>query len=122
MAAAPSNLHGILVLDKPSGWTSHDVVAKTRGITHQRRIGHTGTLAYVPWPEWDESLLVENVLEVPVQVQGKLRGKVEVPADADAATVLKTAKEDPKVAPHLEGKTIVKIIFVSGKILNLVVR
>lgn len=44
MAAAPSNLHGILVLDKPSGWTSHDVVAKTRGITHQRRIGHTGTL------------------------------------------------------------------------------
>ncbi|HRZ82342.1 MAG TPA: class I tRNA ligase family protein, partial [Candidatus Hydrogenedentes bacterium] len=86
------------------------------------RLGHTGTLAYVPWPEWDESLLVENVLEVPVQVQGKLRGKVEVPADADAATVLRTAKEDPKVAPHLEGKTIVKEIYIPGKMVNLVVK
>ena len=44
MATAPSNLNGILVIDKPSGWTSHDVVAKARGITRQRRIGHTGTL------------------------------------------------------------------------------
>lgn len=40
----PSNLHGILLVDKPQGWTSHDVVAKTRGLTHQRKIGHTGTL------------------------------------------------------------------------------
>ena len=44
MATAPSNLNGILVIDKPSEWTSHDVVAKARGITRQRRIGHTGTL------------------------------------------------------------------------------
>lgn len=86
------------------------------------RLGHTGTLAYTPWPTWDESLLVENVLEVPVQVQGKLRGKVEVPADADAATVLQMAKEDPKVAPHLEGKTIVKEIYIPGKMVNLVVK
>lgn len=44
LAAPPSKLDGILVIDKPAGWTSHDVVAKTRGITRQRRIGHTGTL------------------------------------------------------------------------------
>lgn len=44
VATAPSNLNGILVIDKPAGWTSHDVVAKARGITYQRRIGHTGTL------------------------------------------------------------------------------
>jgi leucyl-tRNA synthetase len=86
------------------------------------KLGHDNTLAYEPWPTWDEALLVENTIEIPVQITGKLRGKVLVAADADQTTVLAAAKADPKVAPHLEGKTIVKEIYVPGKMVNLVVK
>ena len=86
------------------------------------KLGHGNTLAYEPWPVWDESLLVENTIEIPVQITGKLRGVVVVAADADQATVLAAAKADPRVAPYLEGKTIVKEIHVPGKMVNLVVK
>ncbi|NLV45337.1 MAG: leucine--tRNA ligase [Candidatus Hydrogenedentes bacterium] len=85
-------------------------------------LGHAGTLAYEPWPTYDEALLVENTLEIPVQVLGKLRGKITVPADADKDTILQAAKADPKVLPYIEGKTIVKEIYVPGKMVNLVVK
>ncbi len=61
-------------------------------------------------------------MEVPVQVSGKLRGKVVLPKDADKDTILAAAKADEKVAPHLEGKTILKEIYVPGKMVNLVVK
>jgi leucyl-tRNA synthetase len=86
------------------------------------RLGHTETLSYAPWPEADESLLVEDSIEIPIQIAGKLRGKVSVPTGADAATVIAAAKADEKVAEWLEGKTIVKEIYVPGKMLNLVVK
>jgi leucyl-tRNA synthetase len=86
------------------------------------RLGHTDTLSYAPWPEADESLLVEDSIEIPIQIAGKLRGKVSVPTGADAATVIAAAKADEKVAEWLEGKTIVKEIYVPGKMLNLVVK
>jgi leucyl-tRNA synthetase len=59
---------------------------------------------------------------VPVQINGKLRGKVTVPIGTDKDTIIAAAKADPKVAPHLEGVTIVKEIFVAGKMVNLVVK
>lgn len=86
------------------------------------RLGHENTLAYEPWPAYDESLLVEDAMEIPVQVSGKLRGKVVLPKTADQATVLAAARADEKIAPHLEGKTILKEIYVPGKMLNLVVK
>ncbi|NLF58766.1 MAG: class I tRNA ligase family protein, partial [Candidatus Hydrogenedens sp.] len=86
------------------------------------RLGHTATLAYEPWPVWDEAVLAEDSIEIPVQVLGKLRGKVTVPADADQAAILAAAKTDPKIMPFLEGKTIVKEIYVPGKMVNLVVK
>ncbi len=86
------------------------------------RIGHSDTLAYEPWPTYDESYLAEDTIEIPVQVTGKLRGKVTLPVDADQATVLAAAKADPKVQPYLEGKTLVKEIYVPGKMVNLVVK
>ncbi len=86
------------------------------------RLGHAKTLAYEPWPQYDAALLVEDTQEVPVQINGKLRGKVVVPANADKDAILAAAKTDEKVAPHLEGKTIVKEIYVPGKMLNLVVK
>jgi len=85
-------------------------------------LGHSTTLAYEPWPGYDEALLVEDTVEIPVQVLGKLRGKIVMPADANKAAILEAAKADPKVQPHLEGKTIVKEIYVPGKMVNLVIK
>ncbi|HDP35051.1 MAG TPA: leucine--tRNA ligase [Candidatus Hydrogenedentes bacterium] len=86
------------------------------------KMGHDTTLAYAPWPEYDEARLVENTIEIPVQVLGKLRGRIVVPADADQAAILEAAKADPKVLPHIEGKTVVKEIYIPGKMVNLVVK
>jgi leucyl-tRNA synthetase len=85
-------------------------------------LGHKNTLAYEPWPAYDESLLVETELEIPVQINGKLRGKITVAADADAATMEATARADEKVAEQLSGKVVVKTIAVPGRMVNFVVK
>jgi leucyl-tRNA synthetase len=87
-----------------------------------QRLGHDGTLSYHAWPSHDESLLVEDTIEIPVQVNGKLRSRVSVPAGADQAAMLEAAKADPKVAENIDGKTVVKEIAVPGKMVNLVVK
>ncbi len=86
------------------------------------RFGHVNTLAYEPWPAYDAALLIEDTIEVPVQVNGKLRGVVNVPKDADKDAILAAAKADPRVAQHLAGKTIVKEVFVPGKLAGFVVK
>jgi leucyl-tRNA synthetase len=86
------------------------------------RLGHAESLAYAPWPVHDEQYLVEDTVEVPVQVNGKLRSKVVVAADAPKEVLLEAAKADARVMPHLEGKSIVKEIVVPGKLVNLVVK
>jgi leucyl-tRNA synthetase len=85
-------------------------------------LGHETTLAYAPWPKHDENQLVEDTIELPVQVSGKLRGRVRVPADAGKDAVLAAAKDDPAVARYLEGKNIVKEVYVPGRLVNLVVK
>jgi len=87
-----------------------------------QKLGNGDTLAYHAWPSYDESLLVEDTIEIPVQVNGKLRGRVSVAAGADQAAMLEAAKADPKVAENIDGKTIVKEIAVPGKMVNLVVK
>ena len=86
------------------------------------RLGHTTTLAYEPWPKYDESLLTEDTVDIAVQVLGKLRGIVKVPVDASKDQILAAAKSEPNVQRHLEGKNIVKEIYVPGKLVNLVVK
>ena len=86
------------------------------------RLGHHNTLAYEPWPQYDEAMLVEDTIEIPVQVNGKLRAVITVPADADKDTILAAAKADPRVAQYIEGKTIVKEVFVPGKLASIVVK
>jgi leucyl-tRNA synthetase len=86
------------------------------------RLGHDNTLAYEPWPQYDEAMLVEDTIEIPVQVNGKLRAVITVPADADKDAILAAAKADPKVAQHIQGKTIVKEVFVPGKLASIVVK
>lgn len=86
------------------------------------RLGHSTTLAYEPWPTYDEGMLVEDTVEIPVQVNGKVRGRVVVAADADKDALLAAAKSEENVVRHLEGKTLVKEIVIPGKMVTLVVK
>jgi leucyl-tRNA synthetase len=85
------------------------------------RLGHERSLARRPWPTFDPAKLVETTMELPVQVNGKLRDKLRVPADADEATILQAAEAAPDIQPWITGKTIKKRIYVPKKLVNLVV-
>ncbi len=85
-------------------------------------LGHTGTIAYEPWPEYDAAALVEDEIEIPVQVLGKLRGRIKVPVAATPAEMESAAKANVDVAKFLEGKTIVKVIAVPKRMVNFVVK
>ncbi len=85
------------------------------------RLGHTETIAYVPFPVADPAYLVDDTVEYPVQVNGKLRGHVTVPADADAAAVEAAALADARVAAAVDGATPKKVIVVPGRMVNVVV-
>ncbi len=84
-------------------------------------LGQPQTLAYEPWPVYDPALLVADTLEYPVQVNGKLRGKISVPAQADEAALRAAVSADEKLQPHMAGKTIRKFIVVKGRMVNVVV-
>ncbi len=86
-------------------------------------LGQSGFLDEEPWPRYDKKVIMETekVLEVPVTVNGRLRGTVEMPADAGKEAALKAARDDGKVKEFLEGKEIRKEIYVPGKIINFVV-
>ncbi|MFO0951856.1 MAG: leucine--tRNA ligase [Isosphaeraceae bacterium] len=83
-------------------------------------LGRGSTLAYEPWPAYDPALLKDDEVEVPVQVDGKLRGRVTVPAEADAAALEAAARADERIAALLEGKTVKKVIVRPGKLVNFV--
>ena len=85
-------------------------------------LGHTNTLAYEPFPEFDPKALVEDEIEIPVQILGKLRGRVMVPAAATPDEMAALAKAHPDIAQLLEGRTIVKVIAVPKRMVNFVVR
>ena len=85
-------------------------------------LGHDRSLAYEPWPKYDASALVEDEIEIPVQVLGRLRGRVKVPVAATPAEMEAAAKACADVAKFLEGKTIVKVIAVPKRMVNFVVR
>ncbi len=80
----------------------------------------TVDLSYQPWPKFDPALLVEDTLEIPVQVNGRLRDVIRVPANADNAALEAAARASEKVKPFLEGKTIKKVIVVPKKLVNLI--
>ena len=84
--------------------------------------GFDGMLCEQKWVEYDEAKTVEATIEIPVSVCGKFRGVVSVPADADKDAVLAAAKADEKVQSFIAGKTIVKEIFVPGRMVNIVVK
>ena len=84
-------------------------------------LGNTTTLAYAPWPQFDLALTKSNTIEIPVQVNGKMRVILTVPHDIDATTLEAIAKADPKIIEAIAGKTIRKVIAKPPQMLNLVV-
>jgi leucyl-tRNA synthetase len=85
-------------------------------------LGHTDTLAYHPWVKFEEKLCVDDVINMGVQVNGKSRGQITIPADADEETALSAAMDVGPVQKQLEGKDIKKIIYVPGRILNIIAK
>src|SRR5262249_51581244 len=84
-------------------------------------LGHKATLAYEPWPRFDPTLTKADEIEVPVQVNGKLRAKLSASADIDDEALKAAALADERVRAHVEGKTIRKVIVVPKKLVNIVV-
>ena len=87
----------------------------------ERLGGQGSSVSLLPWPKYDPAMLVDATIEVPVQVNGKLRGRVTVPTGVDEATVLAAALADPEVQKFLAGKPVKKKIYVKGRMVNLVV-
>jgi leucyl-tRNA synthetase len=87
-------------------------------------LGHgvdMGAVVEQPWPQYDESALVRSSIELMIQVNGKLRGKIEVPANADQASIEKMALDNDNVKGFIAGKDLKRIIVVPGRLVNLVV-
>jgi leucyl-tRNA synthetase len=85
-------------------------------------LGHTHTLAYEPWPTYDERLIQEETVEIPIQISGKVRSRVCVPAGAGNDEIEALARQDARTAELLAGKTVVKVVVVPGRLINFVVR
>ena len=85
-------------------------------------IGGEGFASVAPWPEYDESKTVDDTVEIAVQVCGKLRGTVTIPVSATSEEAIAAAKADARVAANLEGKTVIKEIYVPGKLVNIVAK
>ncbi len=86
------------------------------------KTGETGFCSLAKWPEYDESKCVDKSIEIAVQVNGKLRGRVIIAADAAAADAISAAKAEPRVASEIDGKQIVKELYVPGKLVNIVAK
>ena len=85
-------------------------------------LGGEGFCSVAPWPTYDEAMCKDSEVEIAVQINGKVRGRVTVPADADKDTVLAAVKADEKIGGELSGASILKEIVVPGKLVNLVIR
>jgi leucyl-tRNA synthetase len=85
-------------------------------------LGNEDTLAYHPWVKFDEELCIDDTITMGVQVNGKTRGEISIPADADQDMAMSAAQEVDRVTTQLEGKKIKKIIYVSGRILNIIAK
>ena len=84
------------------------------------RLGREPSVTHEPWPGYDEAMLVDDEIEIPVQVMGKLRSKVMLPKDADEAAMREAALGDPRIAELIEGKTVRKVVVVPGRLVNIV--
>jgi leucyl-tRNA synthetase len=85
------------------------------------KLGNQRTIAFEAFPEADPALLVDDTVEIPVQVNGKVRGHVSVPTGSDESAHEAAARAEPKVAALLEGATVRKVVVVPGRLVNIVI-
>lgn len=85
-------------------------------------LGREGGISFVAWPSWDEKYAKDNTVAIGVQVNGKTRGEIMLALDADEAAAMSAAKASADVGRHLEGKSITRVIYKAGKILNIIVK
>ena len=87
-----------------------------------QQLGHNESIAYEPWPTYDEKMLVDDEVEIAVQVNGKVRAKITVAKDEAKDKVEQIALSQDNIKAHTEGKNIIKVIVVPNKIVNIVVK
>ena len=87
-----------------------------------RLLGGRESISHEPWPVWDEEALVQSTVEIPIQINGKVKAKISIAPDAGQDLMLETALHDERVKALLSGKDIVKQIAVPGRLVNLVVK
>jgi leucyl-tRNA synthetase len=88
----------------------------------QGTLGHSDSLAYQPWPGFDPALVKDALVEIGVQVNGKLRGTITIPVEADEQAAREAALSESRVRAYVDGKTVTRFIYVKGKIANFIVR
>jgi len=86
------------------------------------RIGHCELVVQREWPSYDESAIGFDTIEIGVQINGKVRGTINIAPDADQKTAVDAAHAEPAIRKYTDEKTIVKTIYVPGRILNIIVR
>ena len=85
-------------------------------------LGHTGTIAYESWPTYDETKIKDDEKEIAVQVNGKVRATIKIAVDESEDSIKEKALEEENVKRHMDGKEVVKVIVIKGKIVNIVVK
>lgn len=86
-----------------------------------QRLGHRKTLAYEAWPSYDPELIREETKTIPIQINGKVRAKIDIPANADQAMILAAARAHEKIQSYLEGKILRREVVIPGRMVNFVV-
>ena len=86
------------------------------------KMGHTAGLTFTDWPEWSEAAMQDSTQTIAIQVMGKMRAAIEFPLDATKEEILEAAKSHPKIAPRLEGKNIIREIYVPNRLVNIVAK
>jgi leucyl-tRNA synthetase len=87
-----------------------------------QRLGHAESLAYEPWPSYDPVMLRKSTVEIVIQVNGKVRSRMSVPADTPEHELESLARADADVVRHTNGKTVLKAIVVRNRLVNFVVK
>ena len=85
-------------------------------------LGHQGTIAYEKWPEYDETKTIDDTIEIPVQINGKVKAVITASKDANEEEIKSIVHQNEVVQKNLEGKTVMKEIYIGGRIYNIVVK
>ncbi|MEC7352728.1 MAG: class I tRNA ligase family protein, partial [Planctomycetota bacterium] len=84
------------------------------------RMGREGSIAHADWPVFDPDMLRDELVEIPVQVLGKVRSRISLPPDADREEMERAALADDRIAGIIQGKTVRKVVVIPGRLVNIV--